>query len=111
MIDWILFSLLYVVFNLGLEWLPWQDASHDLLVALHPPYSLILWNADTGTKLWKKSYTETLTSFSLDPFSYRNIACKFIKWHSEERGLTLYQMTNFRLVHFESICRRQNKSD
>lgn len=57
-----------------MEWLPCQDASHDLLLVLHPPYSLILWNADTGTKLWKKSYTESLLSFSLDPFSYRNIA-------------------------------------
>ncbi|WAR21719.1 WDR11-like protein [Mya arenaria] len=57
-----------------LEWLQWQDASHDLIVALHPPYSVILWNADTGTKLWKKSYTETLTSFALDPFCFRHMA-------------------------------------
>ncbi|CAG2205677.1 WDR11 [Mytilus edulis] len=33
-----------------LQWLSNQDASYDLLVALHPPYSMILWNADTGTK-------------------------------------------------------------
>ncbi|XP_070541595.1 WD repeat-containing protein 11-like isoform X2 [Ptychodera flava] len=51
-----------------MEWLSTQDASHDLLVALHPPYSIILWNADTGTKLWKKSFTENLMSFSFDPF-------------------------------------------
>ncbi|XP_053406773.1 WD repeat-containing protein 11-like [Mercenaria mercenaria] len=57
-----------------LEWLPWQDASHDLLVALHPPYSVILWNADTGTRLWKKSYTENLISLALDPFCFRNMA-------------------------------------
>lgn len=57
-----------------LQWLSNQDASHDLLVALHPPYSMILWNADTGTKLWKKSYTETLLSFSFDPFHHRNVA-------------------------------------
>ncbi|OWF51700.1 WD repeat-containing protein 11-like isoform X2 [Mizuhopecten yessoensis] len=57
-----------------LEWLSNQDASHDLLVALHPPYSLILWNADTGTKLWKKSYTEPLLSFSFDPFNIKNVA-------------------------------------
>ncbi|XP_078310578.1 WD repeat-containing protein 11-like [Crassostrea virginica] len=57
-----------------LEWLTYQDASHDLLVALHPPYSLVLWNADTGTKLWKKSYTEPLMAFSFDPFNSKNVA-------------------------------------
>ncbi|KAK7110591.1 WD repeat-containing protein 11-like [Littorina saxatilis] len=58
----------------ALEWLRNQDASRDLLLALHPPYSLILWNADTGTKLWKKSYTETLLSFTFDPFNGKNLA-------------------------------------
>ncbi|KAK7498382.1 hypothetical protein BaRGS_00010336, partial [Batillaria attramentaria] len=57
-----------------LEWLRNQDASRDLLLALHPPYSLILWNADTGTRLWKKSYTENLLSFTFDPFNGKNIA-------------------------------------
>lgn len=61
---------------LALEWLRNQDASRDLLVALHPPYTLILWNADTGTRLWKKSYTEMLLSFTFDPFNLKNLACK-----------------------------------
>ncbi|XP_041368583.1 WD repeat-containing protein 11-like [Gigantopelta aegis] len=56
-----------------MDWLGQQDASRDLLVALHPPYSLILWNADTGTRLWKKTYTETLISFSFDRFNSRNV--------------------------------------
>ncbi|ESP00415.1 hypothetical protein LOTGIDRAFT_140712, partial [Lottia gigantea] len=56
-----------------IEWLTNQDASRDLLVALHPPYSLILWNADTGTRLWKKSYTEPLLSFSFDPFNSKDV--------------------------------------
>ncbi|XP_077991912.1 WD repeat-containing protein 11-like isoform X2 [Glandiceps talaboti] len=54
---------------LEMDWLSTQDASHDLLVALHPPYSIILWNADTGTKLWKKSFTDIILSFSFDPFN------------------------------------------
>ena len=58
-----------------MEWLKFQDTSHDLLAALHPPYSLILWNAATGTKLWKKTYTETLQSFSFDPFEISRLAC------------------------------------
>ena len=59
-----------------MDWLGQQDASRDLLIVLHPPYSLILWNADTGTRLWKKSYTEILISFSFDPFNPRNVVCK-----------------------------------
>lgn len=57
-----------------MEWLSCQDTAHSFLVALHPPYSLVLWNAETGTKLWKKSYTEPLVSFAFDPFETRNIA-------------------------------------
>uniref|UniRef100_A0A914VYZ2 Uncharacterized protein n=1 Tax=Plectus sambesii TaxID=2011161 RepID=A0A914VYZ2_9BILA len=57
-----------------IKWLPWQDTSKDFLLALHPPYSVVLWNADTGEKIWKKSYTETLHSLSLDPFNMRKLA-------------------------------------
>lgn len=59
-----------------LHWFPNQDGGRrDLLLALHPTYSLILWNADTGEKIWKKSYTETLSSFSIDPFNANQLAC------------------------------------
>jgi len=57
-----------------MAWLSTQDASHDLLAVLHPPHSLVLWNADTGTKLWKKTYTETLQSFCFDPFDPSRMA-------------------------------------
>ena len=60
-----------------MEWLPTQDASRDLLAVLHPPYNLIVWNADTGTKLWKKSYTDVLNGFSFDPFDPYRLACKY----------------------------------
>ena len=63
-----------------MEWLKFQDTSHDLLAALHPPYSLILWNAATGTKLWKKTYTETLQSFSFDPFEISRLACMLCEY-------------------------------
>lgn len=75
-IPWMTLTWPWVLTFSDLEWLTYQDASHDLLVALHPPYSLVLWNADTGTKLWKKSYTEPLLSFSFDPFNSKNVACK-----------------------------------
>uniref|UniRef100_H3AKR3 WD repeat-containing protein 11 n=1 Tax=Latimeria chalumnae TaxID=7897 RepID=H3AKR3_LATCH len=51
-----------------MKWLWNQDASRDLLLAVHPPNYIVLWNADTGTKLWKKSYAENILSFSFDPF-------------------------------------------
>ncbi|XP_036121101.1 WD repeat-containing protein 11 isoform X1 [Molossus molossus] len=51
-----------------LQWLWSQDASRDLLLAVHPPNYIVLWNADTGTKLWKKSYADNILSFSFDPF-------------------------------------------
>ncbi|XP_069045129.1 WD repeat-containing protein 11 isoform X2 [Lepisosteus oculatus] len=57
-----------------MEWLWNQDASRDLLLAVHPPNYIVLWNADTGTKLWKKSYAENILSFSFDPFDPSNLA-------------------------------------
>lgn len=59
-----------------LEWLWNQDASRDLLLAVHPPNYIVLWNGDTGTKLWKKSYAENILSFSFDPFDSSNMACR-----------------------------------
>ncbi|XP_071948596.1 WD repeat-containing protein 11-like [Antedon mediterranea] len=58
---------------LEMEWLSTQDASHDLLVALHPPYSIILWNVATGTKLWKKTFTDNILSMTFDPFEPTNL--------------------------------------
>jgi hypothetical protein len=40
-----------------------------LLLALHPPNHLVLWNMDSGTKVWKKSYDDTLLGIDLDPFT------------------------------------------
>lgn len=60
-----------------MQWLWNQDASRDLLLAVHPPNYIVLWNADTGTKLWKKSYAENILSFSFDPFDPSNLTCKY----------------------------------
>uniref|UniRef100_A0A4W5MMQ8 WD repeat domain 11 n=1 Tax=Hucho hucho TaxID=62062 RepID=A0A4W5MMQ8_9TELE len=57
-----------------MDWLWTQDASRDLLLAIHPPNYIVLWNGDTGTKLWKKSYAENILSFSFDPFDPFNLA-------------------------------------
>lgn len=60
-----------------MDWLWNQDASHDLLLAVHPPNYIVLWNGDAGTKLWKKSYAENILSFSFDPFDPSNLACTY----------------------------------
>lgn len=57
-----------------LHWLSNQDLSVDLLAALHAPYNFILWNAQEGTKVWKKGYTESLSTFALDPFQASHAA-------------------------------------
>ncbi|XP_047483248.1 WD repeat-containing protein 11-like [Penaeus chinensis] len=57
-----------------LEWLGGVDGSEHLLAALHPPYSLIIWDTRHNTKLWKKSYTETLSTFHFDPFHNNKMA-------------------------------------
>ncbi|KAM4703755.1 WD repeat-containing protein 11 [Rhinophrynus dorsalis] len=57
-----------------MQWLWSQDASRDLLLAVHPPNLIVLWNADTGTKLWKKSYAENILSFSFNPFEPSQLA-------------------------------------
>lgn len=56
-----------------MEWVSAKDACQNLLVALQPPYSVILWNTESGAKIWKKSYTETLISFAFDPFMDNNM--------------------------------------
>jgi len=61
-----------------MDWLWAQDASRDLLLAVHPPNYIVLWNGDTGTKLWKKSYAENILSFSFDPFEPSNLACMYL---------------------------------
>lgn len=66
---------LYLVFT-DVQWLWNQDASRDLLLAIHPPNYIVLWNADTGTKLWKKSYADNILSFSFDPFDPSHLTCE-----------------------------------
>ncbi|KAK7074520.1 WD repeat-containing protein 11 [Halocaridina rubra] len=59
---------------LELEWLGGVDGSEHLLAALHPPYSIVIWDSRHSTKLWKKSYTETLLTFHFDPFHNNKMA-------------------------------------
>ena len=47
----------------ALRWL----GDHNLLT-IHPPNHLLLWDADTGTRVWKKSYSDTLLGLDLSPW-------------------------------------------
>ncbi|VDD79305.1 unnamed protein product [Mesocestoides corti] len=60
-----------------MHWISDQDISRDLLLVLHTDSKLTLWNAQTCTPLWKKTYSSNLTSVSLDPFSSQNLICEF----------------------------------
>jgi hypothetical protein len=61
-----------------MEWVSGFDNGEQMLAALHPPYALVIWDIRNKTKLWKKTYTETLMSFSFDPFAPSKLACKFV---------------------------------
>eukprot|EP00794_Sanderia_malayensis_P005451 gene5450-6133_t len=63
-----------------MQWLKCTDASMSYLLVLHSPGNLILWNADLGLKLWKKSFNDPLISFVLDPFNEKNITVMSQEW-------------------------------
>lgn len=56
-----------------MEWLTGHDVSHDLLLVLYQPNLMILWNADTGIKLWKKVFTDPILQMTIDPFKNSNM--------------------------------------
>ncbi|XP_055332678.1 WD repeat-containing protein 11-like [Paramacrobiotus metropolitanus] len=56
------------VFDMAWHW--HQDATQDLLLCLHANSCLVLWNATTGTMIWKKIFARVdhhLEAFDLDP--------------------------------------------
>ena len=60
-----------------MNWVHHVDGCGHLLLAAHPPNSLVLWDTDSGNKLWKKNYTEQILSFDMDPFDPRKLAREF----------------------------------
>jgi len=52
--------------NLPVQQLRW--VSSTCLLAVHPPNHLVLWDMDTGTKVWKKSYGDSILGFDVSPF-------------------------------------------
>jgi len=56
-----------------MEWLMGHETSHELLLVLYNPNYMILWNADTGVKLWKKTFTDNIVQMVVDPFKVTNM--------------------------------------
>jgi hypothetical protein len=58
-----------------LMWAQHFDYSEKYLIAIHPPNSIVVWDATTGAKLWKKIYNEQLIAMDADPFDPNRLAC------------------------------------
>ena len=52
--------------NLEIRDLVWVGECH--LLSVHPPNHLVLWDMTTGTKIWKKSYGDTILGLDVSPF-------------------------------------------
>jgi len=52
--------------NLPVQQLRWVNST--CLLAVHPPNHLVLWDMETGMKIWKKSYGDSILEFDLSPF-------------------------------------------
>ena len=60
-----------------MHWLKNIDAPNSLLLVLHAPGQLVLLNTETNVRLWRKSFSEPLVSFALDPFDAQSMARKY----------------------------------
>lgn len=58
-------------------WAQHFDNSEKYLMAIHPPYSFVIWDVTIGTKLWKKTYAEQILAIDFDPFDPTRLACNF----------------------------------
>uniref|UniRef100_A0A1I7XNN5 Bulb-type lectin domain-containing protein n=1 Tax=Heterorhabditis bacteriophora TaxID=37862 RepID=A0A1I7XNN5_HETBA len=57
-----------------MKWFIWKDMSRDFLLSLHSGNNLVLWNTDSGDKMWTYTYSRLLFDMSLDPFNSRHAA-------------------------------------
>lgn len=58
---------------IDLQWLETNDTCRDLLAVMLNPGVMTIWNADTGTKVSRFTFTETIMSFSFNPFQPENL--------------------------------------
>jgi hypothetical protein len=77
-----------------------SDNNSQLLLVIHSPNTVILWNTQTGTKIWRIVYdherqrdTEAFLQIIQDPFNHQRAICKdnFLKFKFEFSLLVLGQ--------------------
>jgi hypothetical protein len=77
-----------------------SDNNSQLLLVIHSPNTVILWNTQTGTKIWRIVYdherqrdTESFLQIIQDPFNHQRAICKdnFLKFKFEFSLLVLGQ--------------------
>jgi len=72
-------NFIYLLTSADVMWAQNFDNSEKYLMAIHPPYSFVIWDVTTGVKLWKKTYAEQILAIDFDPFDPTRLACKFSK--------------------------------
>ena len=53
-----------------------QDGCRDLLAVMISPSSMTIWNADTGVKVSRFTFTETIMALAFNPFQPENLICE-----------------------------------
>lgn len=72
-------NCIYLLSSTDIMWAQHFDNSEKYLMAIHPPYSFVIWDVTTGAKLWKKMYAEQILAIDFDPFDSTRLACNFSK--------------------------------
>ena len=79
----------------------WMDGRIEntghLILALHPPYNLILWDTSLGTKVWKKTY-DSVSLASIMSQIYQSLLILILPFKDASR---IYQNSFQVLVNFE----------
>ena len=64
----------------------YQDSCRDLLAVMLTPGVMTIWNADTGTKVSRFTFTETILSFAFNPFQQENLVRESCDMHVTFKG-------------------------
>ena len=54
-----------------------QDSCKNLLAVLVAPSTMTVWNTDTGTKVSRFTFTESIHAFLFNPFKPDDLVCEF----------------------------------
>ena len=60
-----------------------QGPAQDLLAVMLSPNSLTIWNAGTGTKVNRVTFSETIEAFTFSPFQSEILVCECVRGGGE----------------------------